>query len=510
MTTAIAELPDIIANAENLPSPPAVAVEVLRLTRDDSVSIEELASVISRDPALAAKLLKLSNSSLFRRGDEVTTVERATMMLGLKTVKLMALSFSLAEALPREGGSRYDYDAYWRHSLITAVAARSLARLVKNRLFDEGFMAGLLSRIGQLAMAETLGDQFSEVCDTVTGALPTTDSEQRVLGFDHHQVGSALLESWELPAVIVNAVRYQGTPADFAGEEALESNFVYIMHMALHATSVICDSRKGPALQSLNDLATEHFELPESEVEAFLIGLQTGIAETASLLNIDLGDTVPHDEILQNARMQMVNISLGTAMDLKQTTDRAEKLEREKQELREQATTDKLTGLPNRHAFEDFLRDSIAARCRGEHEDMLGLLIMDVDKFKNFNDTYGHAIGDDVLKLVGREISEATRESDLSARYGGEEFVVVIPEATEESMLAVAERIRKRIETAPLETEEHGPLSVTISVGGAGSAEVKKFEEGTDLLKIADECLYGAKEAGRNRSICRTVDQSAV
>ena len=123
------ELPDALKKADNLPSLPAVALDVLRLSQDEDVTLDAMATCLSRDPALSAKLLKLANSSLFGFGKEVTTLQRATMMLGMKTVKLMALSFSLAGSLPRKGRSGgFDYGEYWRRSLVCAVSARSLAK----------------------------------------------------------------------------------------------------------------------------------------------------------------------------------------------------------------------------------------------------------------------------------------------------------------------------------------------------------------------------------------------
>ena len=120
--------PVSLTQAENLPSLPAVAVEVIQQTQDDDCTIDILAETISRDPALAAKLLRLSNSSLFKIGQDVTTLSRAAMVLGLKTVKLMSLSFSLVDALPTSGTEAgFDFNAFWHRSLVTAVAARRLA-----------------------------------------------------------------------------------------------------------------------------------------------------------------------------------------------------------------------------------------------------------------------------------------------------------------------------------------------------------------------------------------------
>ena len=125
------QLPPSILNADSLPSLPTVAMEVLRLTGEEGTTLDDLAIAISRDPALAAKLLKLSNSSLFSMSHEVSTLQKATMVLGMKSVMLMALSFSLADAVPTSGATgSFDYQDYWLRSLVGAVAGRTLAKRV--------------------------------------------------------------------------------------------------------------------------------------------------------------------------------------------------------------------------------------------------------------------------------------------------------------------------------------------------------------------------------------------
>ena len=128
------ELPSALTSAEDLPSLPAVALEVLRLTQDENSTVENLAQCLSRDPALAAKILKLSNSAMFSMGKEVTTLQRATMVLGLKTVKLMSLSFSLIGSIPGSGSEgRFSFEEYWRRSLVRSVSARSLQGIPESR-----------------------------------------------------------------------------------------------------------------------------------------------------------------------------------------------------------------------------------------------------------------------------------------------------------------------------------------------------------------------------------------
>jgi diguanylate cyclase (GGDEF)-like protein len=160
--------------------------------------------------------------------------------------------------------------------------------------------------------------------------------------------------------------------------------------------------------------------------------------------------------------------------------------------------TDALTGLPNRAAFDDFLFRHVHARIENEVPRALGLLMLDVDRFKRFNDTYGHAVGDEVLRMVGGVLLRLTRKSDLSARYGGEEFAVVVPNATPFGLRSLAERLRRGVAEEVLAHEDR-QLSVSVSIGGAWLGRATSQRDARALIEAADRYLYRAKEAGRNR-----------
>ncbi len=121
---------------------------------------------------------------------------------------------------------------------------------------------------------------------------------------------------------------------------------------------------------------------------------------------------------------------------------------------------------------------------------------MDIDRFKNFNDTYGHQIGDLVLKHIAAALTQSVRSTDLAARYGGEEFVVVLPETDEENSLRMAERIRATIEATKIPTER-GVLTVTVSIGSATRGEDSMTQE--QLIQSADAAMYQSKKNGRNK-----------
>ncbi|ADU64253.1 MAG: GGDEF domain-containing protein [Pseudodesulfovibrio sp.] len=163
-------------------------------------------------------------------------------------------------------------------------------------------------------------------------------------------------------------------------------------------------------------------------------------------------------------------------------------------EVKLRADRDGLTRIYNRHSFDERLIYEIKRRRRYNHD--LSLLMVDLDHFKQVNDTYGHKAGDMVLRKVGEILTETFRTTDLAARYGGEEFVVLLPHTSEEAAWKLAERIRESIQGCVFRFDGH-EFSVTASIGVA-SVEAGALTRDDDLLIKADKALYKAKNNGRN------------
>ncbi len=163
-----------------------------------------------------------------------------------------------------------------------------------------------------------------------------------------------------------------------------------------------------------------------------------------------------------------------------------------KMQLVEQAFKDTLTGLYNRRFFDKTLDDEIQRAQRYNRD--LSLIMIDIDHFKKFNDTYGHQKGDDVLHTVASILIENSRNSDIVARYGGEEMSIILPETPVDKAALVGEKIRSKVEA---NTDRREGVKITISIGVAGlNAKNKNAEE---IISSADAALYTAKNEGRNR-----------
>lgn len=210
------------------------------------------------------------------------------------------------------------------------------------------------------------------------------------------------------------------------------------------------------------------------------------------------------DQGVETMVKELVQKTLKIRESSGELSDKLEDSKREIEELREnlvriteEANRDPLTGLSNRKAFDNHLK-ILQDQAKREDQDF-SLLLMDIDHFKQFNDKYGHLVGDEVLKIVAREMMSAVKGRDIVARYGGEEFAVLLPSTPLVGALSVAEGLRKNIASHALTRkdtkESYGAL--TVSIGVAQYRPDKDTSE--SLIGRADQALYRSKKGGRNR-----------
>ena len=190
-----------------------------------------------------------------------------------------------------------------------------------------------------------------------------------------------------------------------------------------------------------------------------------------------------------------------------QLSEKIAELEIAKERLRQLAITDGLTGLYNHRYFKEFLMRELDRAKR--HRLNVSIVMIDIDHFKHYNDTHGHQAGDELLKQIAQLFKDNIRKIDLAARYGGEEFALVLLETNKRAGSVVAEKIKNLIDEYPFMHEETQPNGkVTVSMGVASFPE--DATEFDDLIRIADQRLYQAKQRGRNQVVVEDLNNSKM
>jgi two-component system, cell cycle response regulator len=505
--------PKKIWSSSQLPTLPTIAMRLLELARDPETEFKDVIGVVKTDPAITAKILKAANSSFFGFKSPVASIERAVPLLGTTVVTTLALSFSLVDAAMTSGSLAQHYTAYWKHSIVQAVAAEVLAERVAKGLAGDCFLTGLLLDLGRLAMLKTVPNDYLPVLEEWQeqgGSLKEREAAR--LGIDHVRVGAQLMREWKLPHQLIAAVTMHHATVAKLLEELKDPTMVADRVVAIAATvgDYFCSTTKGAALERLESLSSEFFQMDQAALLEYFDRTRDRIDRAGSLFCVSFEGLGTSADLMGEASEQLARVAVrehmaSTQMEIqRQAAEKANhELESRNQQLAERVTRDGLTGLYNRAFFAESLTSAINAASRSAAP--IGIVFCDIDHFKQLNDTYGHPFGDEVLRSVAQIFSEVLRKSDVVARYGGEEFVVLVHQPTEKGLEKLSERLRRAIEAAPFWFEGK-QVRVTISVGAAiVLPERDPGDLALRLVAAADEAMYESKQNGRNQAHVRSL-----
>ncbi|RNC81767.1 MAG: HDOD domain-containing protein [Phycisphaera sp.] len=305
------DLLEEVLSCPTLPSLPAVAIEVIELTRDVNVEMDRLAATIQNDQGLSAKVLKTVNSSYYGLRKKCGTIRQAIVVLGLSAVKSLTLGFSLVSCIDLKDKDGFDHNEYWRRGLFTGVAARSIAKAAKCDLQDEAFLGGLLQDVGMVALYETLGDRYIRIIEQTGG------DHRKLPGFEiaefelqHPDIGAMMATRWKLPEELIQPVKYHERPS--AGPSGDIGLLVKAVGLGNIVADVLTNDDPQPALRRFYKKSKEWMNFSETEAEEILAEVSAGTKEMAKLFDIDAGQVPESEELLKDARNQAVCMSIET------------------------------------------------------------------------------------------------------------------------------------------------------------------------------------------------------
>ncbi len=490
---------DYFKERMKLPSLPAIALKILAAVRQDESSFEELAQIIVADPALAARVLRIANSSLYGFSNTVSSISQATALIGTDALKNIALSFVIVQDFQDAPQGSFNMNLFWRRAITAAVAVETLAKYVGMQNRDL-FVAALLQDIGVLILflSDPLGYASLQDEKRVNGKT-TCEVEQPYFGFDHTEVSSHLLTIWNLPETICRPIRLHHSEEkdEMYGEAAL------LLELSDKISAMYHGRNSNSKSLHVHRVLAEMYELSEKEIDQLIDAVGTKAQELLELFEIDPGDIKPFSIIMLEANEELGRLNFSYAqmvLELKQAKQSTEQLAIElkmaNDNLRELAFRDGLTGLYNHRYFQEVMEVEVERAERFGHQ--VTFMLIDLDYFKKVNDTFGHPAGDHVLQEVANMLIKLVRGCDIVARYGGEEFAIILPETGVSGAKVLAQRVRRGIEQMKIKYGKQF-IPVTISCGLATSDFAVRGTTRATLIKDSDEALYKAKKNGRNR-----------
>lgn len=278
MTTATIDnkVKQVVSNIRNLPTPPIVFHQIQKVINDPKVSAGQIAKILQEDPAMSVKVLKLTNSAFYGLQREIESVKQAVIIVGLEAIKNLVLSASVLDMFKGKDVDQDFQETFWRHSLAVGFGARLLARTARARGIldpDTAFSGGLLHDIGKVILCCFLPKEQAQfkVERQADRESPTFLVEERVLGYNHAQIGAILAEQWKLPSRLRDAIAFHHRPLSCQSEEVIP----YMIHIAnFVAKKTFYDPGDRYLIGNLEDGVLEYLQLTEADLESLADALR--------------------------------------------------------------------------------------------------------------------------------------------------------------------------------------------------------------------------------------------
>ena len=480
----------LILQSENLPTLPGIALKIIAAYQEPDPDIQQIGDLLTTDPPLTFKILKIVNSSFYSLPTKITSVHHAIKLLGIKAIKNLALCFTLINTFQSNKYELIDYKRFWKNSLVGASATKLIAEKLVPDHADDAFILGLLQDIGILIFGYCMPKQYALVLNEVgKNANIYPQVETQVLGINHQEIGEYLTKSWDLPNTFYLPIGYHHIPEKLPSAQSSILELTRILHLSSLFIDLLNDKNRAMSLWKLKETVNHFGFSAEIDVNQIWDKICSQTQQIFPIFDIEVGQD-EYIQIIESAKAELSKLSVEMINNYVHQ-------DKEIRTLKEQVVRDSMTQLYNHHHFRQLLQSELARAKR--YNRPLSLLFGDIDNFKAINDTYGHLAGDRIIKALATKLRMETRDSDHAARYGGEEFAVILTETTIEDAKMIAERLRSEIESMDIMYGDNS-ISITLSFGIAELTDNKQADI-DELISRADKASYQAKEQGKNRCV---------
>jgi HD-like signal output (HDOD) protein len=528
-TTSTGLVQQFVERTGQLYSLPAVAMEVLRLTGEPKLDARALKECLQRDPALATRVLKVVNSSLFGLSRPVSDLSQALSLLGTRPLTMLVLGFSLPKEL-FTGLSANVLARYWRHTLIKAVAARELAEHVFHTPGDEAFTAGLVQDIGLLALIQQVGEPYLRLlahCQTHGGSI--LDRELETLGFDHAVLSARLLGRWGLSASLASAVAVPPDEKRISQLDPEARQLPQILHLA-ELLARLVEHPFGSALHELLQAGQIYCNLTYAQLQPLVGELQSKVSELAEVLSLELPEGERYIDLLAAAQGRLADLTVVAAAELATQSPEEELLKltgQLRREVRSLSRAGHQAGQleshpPNRRASDGPL-DALARRpvaggptvvtpvaaepglagrvapainrCRLSRGS-LSLAIVAIDQFPELLLQLGPGGAADLVHWLRIALGQWGGQRTPAAQVGESSFALLWENCPKSDAVETVRQILGQARSWQMPGSASQELSISLSAGVATIVLPPKNFAPQQLIDAAQRCLSGVQLSG--------------
>lgn len=305
------KLEDFI-DIRDIPTLPEAARAAIARTLSMEKTVDEIASIIKENPSLTLKILKVANSPLYTAGKRISKMRDAIILLGYKTIKSLILSIYIRDIFADRKKEWFDYEAFWIHSIATAVIAEEIGKAIFLKSEDDLYSAGLLHDIGKAVLLISTEKMYREAIKSIEEKRCSFREAERLLfGFDHTDVASFLFQYWEIPEHIIVPVRDHHLSPDYLADHPHQPTMIVALANEIAHLDGFCTHPAEPPYQT-SQVLIEKLGLNRGDIEKIITDLRERIATYAEVMSIPRADIQGYFDVLSKANRELGNMYLAT------------------------------------------------------------------------------------------------------------------------------------------------------------------------------------------------------